>query len=302
MTDHDDMLMDLSRIDDATEQAALDTRGEGTSALDDVVPAYEFVPDIAIRGVGALVAARNKHDLARVLRELRKLKIDRPEGRRRSVEEIMDAVDAEMNTYRAGALCRYTNGISRKELGMEERAMMAAAVAHEKQLRKEGGVPYIAHPLAVALHLARSGYDEDCTAAALVHDVMEDTDWTEAMLAEALGEEAERCLALVRFATEPPKDVSWHARKAAVVAKLAGATRDERALVIADKGHNLRSLLRALRKRGEAAWTVLRHGRAEQSWFAHALAGVVRDETGEPFGSYVATVEEAVREGWLEAA
>ena len=127
-------------------------------------------------------------------------------------------------------------------------------------------------------------------------------EWTEAMLAEVLGAQAERCLSLVRFATESPKDVPWHTRKAAVVTKLAGATRDERALVIADKGHNLRSLLRALRRRGEEAWTVLRHGRAEQSWFAHALAGVVRDEPGEPFRSYVATVEDAIGEGWLDAA
>ena len=52
-------------------------------------------------------------------------------------------------------------------------------------------------------------------------------------------------MALVDFMTEPDKAQSWERRKEAVVAKLAGATRTEAALVIADKGYNLRDMLRA---------------------------------------------------------
>ena len=52
-------------------------------------------------------------------------------------------------------------------------------------------------------------------------------------------------MALVDFMTEPDKAQSWERRKEAVVAKLAGATRTETALVIADKGCNLRDMLRA---------------------------------------------------------
>jgi len=259
------MLKDLARIDDATRRAALDTRGDTIRTL------------IAERGIGALAAARARHGLKGVIREL-----------------------AASGTAGQGAEIKGSTDICSHECpDITGRAMMAAAEAHAKQLRKEGGVPYVAHPLAVALHLARSGYDRDCIAAALVHDIIEDTEWDETMLAEALGEGADHCLALVRFATEPPKDTPWRARKAAVVTKLAGAARDSRALVIADKGHNLRSLLQALRTRGEAAWATLNRGREEQSWFAHALAGAVRDEPGEPFASFRATVDAAVGEGWL---
>ena len=52
-------------------------------------------------------------------------------------------------------------------------------------------------------------------------------------------------MALVDFMTEPDKAQSWERRKEAVVAKLAGATRTEAALVIADKGYNMRDMLRA---------------------------------------------------------
>ena len=51
-------------------------------------------------------------------------------------------------------------------------------------------------------------------------------------------------MALVDFMTEPDKAQSWERRKEAVVAKLARATRTEAALVIADKGYNLRDMLR----------------------------------------------------------
>ena len=52
-------------------------------------------------------------------------------------------------------------------------------------------------------------------------------------------------MALVDFMSEPDKAQSCERRKEAVVAKLAGATRTEAALVIADKGYNLRNMLRA---------------------------------------------------------
>ena len=308
------MYTDLSRIDEATEQAALDFQDlVGTEFINRERPAHRYleradlergrhpVPRIVFKGLAALAAAKRERELKAVLWELWT-----SEMRRRSLgiedsgeKTPWSVISATSEGYAHQVWLRLFDW---SDPVVEDRAMETAAVAHRGQVRKEGGVPYIAHPLAVALHLARSGYDAQCIAAALLHDVIEDTEWTEAMVAEVMGAQAAPCLALVRFATEPPKEVPWRTRKAAVVAKLAGATRDERALVIADKGHNLRSLLRALRARGEAAWTVLRHGRAEQSWFAHALVGAVRDEAGEPFESYVATVEEAVREGWLDAA
>ena len=56
---------------------------------------------------------------------------------------------------------------------MTKKALCIAYKAHEGQVDKTG-VPYIFHPF----HLAESMTDENSTIVALLHDVMEDTDWT----------------------------------------------------------------------------------------------------------------------------
>ncbi|WP_412069368.1 HD domain-containing protein [Rubrivirga sp. IMCC43871] len=54
-----------------------------------------------------------------------------------------------------------------------ERAIAIAAQAHAGQTDK-GGAPYILHPLRVMLRL----HDADAQIAGVLHDVVEDTDWT----------------------------------------------------------------------------------------------------------------------------
>ncbi len=65
-----------------------------------------------------------------------------------------------------------------------ERALRIAARAHHGQNRKQTDCPYIAHPAAVALILQRAGFDDDAIlAAAVLHDVVEDTDYSAEQLA-----------------------------------------------------------------------------------------------------------------------
>ena len=58
-----------------------------------------------------------------------------------------------------------------------KKAYEVAAKAHEGQLRQSGD-PYIGHPVSVAIILVDLGMDTDCLCAALLHDVVEDTDVT----------------------------------------------------------------------------------------------------------------------------
>lgn len=59
------------------------------------------------------------------------------------------------------------------------RALVIAAAAHEGQVRKYTNEPYITHPMAVAEMLLEYGIeDPDMHAAALLHDVVEDTKLT----------------------------------------------------------------------------------------------------------------------------
>lgn len=66
---------------------------------------------------------------------------------------------------------------------LEDQAMIAraryfAAKAHAGQKRKYTGEPYIVHPIAVADMVQRNGGTPNMIAAALLHDVLEDTDAT----------------------------------------------------------------------------------------------------------------------------
>ena len=68
------------------------------------------------------------------------------------------------------------------------RAYEFGAEAHDGQTRKTGE-PYITHPVAVAQELGRMHLDVEAIVAALLHDVVEDTDVSLEMLAQEFGDE-----------------------------------------------------------------------------------------------------------------
>ena len=280
MTYRDETLRDLARIDHAAERGAI---GHKERTIE--TARGETVPYIAAAGYAAIELA---------------LQGCKAETATKALAPTLDPNQGGDPEHLAleSALNLFDQAPRRQPL--IARAIAAASEAHANQRRKASGTPYISHPISIAIHLACTGADEACIAAALVHDVLEDTDWSEPRLAKALGPSSGHCMALVRFATEPDKTVSWHERKQTVITKLHTASTEERTLVIADKGHNLRSLIRALRRDGPVAWSHLHHGQPEQSWFAHGLTETIRSESGEPFHSYRATIRDAVETGWLD--
>lgn len=66
-------------------------------------------------------------------------------------------------------------------------ALGFATAAHIKQKRKYTGDPYIVHPIAVYTKLQDLGFHEDELIAALLHDVVEDTDVTLQEIEENFG-------------------------------------------------------------------------------------------------------------------
>ena len=57
-------------------------------------------------------------------------------------------------------------------------AIEFATKAHEGQMRRQEGVPYIEHPMRVMSALAMAGYSESTQITGVLHDVVEDTDYT----------------------------------------------------------------------------------------------------------------------------
>lgn len=68
-----------------------------------------------------------------------------------------------------------------------DRALRFAVQAHGSQTRKGTAVPYITHPVGVALLLARTGASDDVIAAGLLHDTAEDCGVTLEELAKELS-------------------------------------------------------------------------------------------------------------------
>jgi len=59
-----------------------------------------------------------------------------------------------------------------------QRALAFATLAHHDQKRKYTGLPYVVHPIEVAEIVRTVAHDNEMLAAALLHDVVEDTDVT----------------------------------------------------------------------------------------------------------------------------
>ncbi|RJK96791.1 RelA/SpoT family protein [Vallicoccus soli] len=126
------------------------------------------------------------------------------------------------------------------DLSIIERAYARAEQAHTGQLRKSGD-PYITHPLAVASILAELGMTPPTLCAALLHDTVEDTDYTLAALRAEFGDEIAM---LVDGVTKLDKVTYGQAAQAETVRKMVVAmARDIRVLVIklADRLHNART-------------------------------------------------------------
>jgi GTP pyrophosphokinase len=127
------------------------------------------------------------------------------------------------------------------DLKIIERAYETAEECHRGQLRKSGE-PYITHPLAVATILAELGMEPPTLCAALLHDTVEDTDYTLETVRADFGEEI---AGLVDGVTKLDKVTYGDAAQAETVRKMVIAmARDIRVLVIklADRLHNMRTL------------------------------------------------------------
>jgi guanosine-3',5'-bis(diphosphate) 3'-pyrophosphohydrolase len=126
------------------------------------------------------------------------------------------------------------------DVALIERAYAAAELAHRGQTRASGE-PYITHPVAVAQILADLGIGPKTLAAALLHDTVEDTEYTLDMVRTDFGDEVAM---LVDGVTKLDKLKYGDSAQAETVRKMVVAmSKDIRVLIIklADRLHNART-------------------------------------------------------------
>ncbi|MCS5733238.1 RelA/SpoT family protein [Herbiconiux daphne] len=142
------------------------------------------------------------------------------------------AVDTLIRTVRANH--------PKADLTIVERAYTAAERAHDGQKRRSGE-PYITHPVAVAQILAELGLGSKAVAAALLHDTVEDTEYSLDMVRHDFGDEVAM---LVDGVTKLDKVKYGDSAQAETVRKMIVAmSRDIRVLIIklCDRLHNART-------------------------------------------------------------
>ena len=131
-----------------------------------------------------------------------------------------------------------------KDLNLLHKAYEIAKQAHREQKRKSGE-PYIVHPVQVACILAELRLDRETIAAALLHDVIEDTNISRKEIEETFGSEI---LFLVEGVTKIDSifgTISKDELKVESFRKLILAmSKDIRVVIIklADRLHNMRTL------------------------------------------------------------
>ena len=128
------------------------------------------------------------------------------------------------------------------------RALAKATEAHAGQTRNgSGGLPYIEHPRMVAATLAARDYGEATLAAALLHDVVEDSDTTVEELRAEFGDEIAD---LVAALSDDESIESYRDRKDEHRGRVAAVDGDALAIYAADKLTNMTTLHAAIEGEG----------------------------------------------------
>lgn len=144
-----------------------------------------------------------------------------------------------------------------ESISLMDRAIVFATRAHSGTYRKGTSIPYIVHPIEAAAIVSTITDEPDMIAAAVLHDVVEDTDATVdeirfffndriADLVEAESEDKRKDL--------PPQE-TWMVRKMETLEFLRNkADRDAKILALADKLSNMRAIHRDQNTIGDQLW------------------------------------------------
>jgi (p)ppGpp synthase/HD superfamily hydrolase len=172
-----------------------------------------------------------------------------------------------------------------------EQALVYATRLHAQQVRKATGVPYISHLLSVTALVLEAGGNEEEAIAALLHDAVEDQGGA-ATRTEIYHQFGEQIVAIVDDCTEFRTEIKppWRDRKLHYIEQLRRGSPSARRVALADKLHNMRSLLFDYRQQGEAIWSVFSTGKEGMLWFYHSLLKMYREVAPSPMVEELARV------------
>ena len=160
----------------------------------------------------------------------------KPDGEKNFVPENPDELYSKLITL-------VRENMAENDVSLVEKAYFVAKKAHEGQFRFSGE-PYIIHPISVAIILYNLGMDGESMAAALLHDVVEDTDMTKENIQEDFGEDVANLVEGVTKLGKVPIFTKEEQQAENVRKMLMAMSQDIRVIIIklADRIHNMRTL------------------------------------------------------------
>lgn len=173
-----------------------------------------------------------------------------------------------------------------------DRAIHFAVNAHTNTERRGKGFPYIVHPMEAMVIVATMTPDQELLAAAVLHDVVEDT---EVSLDEIRQEFGDRVAAIVeaesdRSIDSRPESKSWHVRKQAAIDRLAATSHEAKIVAMGDKLSNMRAIARDYKELGDKLWDRFHapNGRPDHEWHYRGLADSLSELAGtEPYEEFL---------------
>ena len=162
------------------------------------------------------------------------------------------------------------------------KAILFATEAHKGQKRKMTGIPSILHSLEAATIVSALTSDEDVICAAVLHDVVEDTEYEIGDIEKRFGA---RIAGLVGAETENkrfglPPSATWKIRKEETLAHLSQTSDiNVKFLWLGDKLSNIRAIYFEYLKHGDEIWENFnQRDKAKQQWYYESVVEVLRSD------------------------
>lgn len=160
---------------------------------------------------------------------------------------------------------------------MINKALQAAIRLHNGQKRKLGNYDYVIHPIEVGISLAKQNEKDEVIVAAILHDTIEDTEYTYEKICSDFGKSIAD---MVLGCSELNKKLSWKERKLHTINHLKDETSMEvKKIICADKLNNLKSVLKFSNDEDKKEiWHSFNAGYDDQKWYYSEIIKILKDD------------------------
>ena len=158
-------------------------------------------------------------------------------------------------------------------------AVKFAREAHSGVVRKGTNIPYVLHPVEAALIVLNITDDIDTVVAAVLHDIVEDTEFSENDVEVLFGKNV---AVLVAAESEDkredlPAADTWLIRKEEALAHLAKASKNAKTICLGDKLSNMRLSVKTYKAKGDKMWDSFNQkDKKKQQWYYEALVETLK--------------------------